>query len=211
MRDPGLKIKMLAFLLIFFSGSLVLWSHFRMISPGLKVGGGVSNIFGSDTFDQRWQGSATAGVFLDVFLARRFHLQPEILWVQKGSLYEVGQGQPLYRERLVLDYLEIPVLFKAHFLDYHRFRFYTFAGPAAAINLRAQLKVTFDGLEESVGVENLRGTDLLLCAGMGAEFKIKSGSLLIELRLEEGLKSISTEIQSEIKNRAIVCLAGYKF
>ncbi|MCI4444644.1 MAG: PorT family protein [Candidatus Aminicenantes bacterium] len=207
----GREIIVLIFLLIWSSINSNLWSSPIQISPGVKFGGGISNIFGQDTFEQQWQISAAAGIFLDIMMSKSIHLQPEIFWFRKGSKTTLSQDQLSYQEKLFLDYLQIPLYLKLFFLDSHRFRFYIYGGPAIAFNLKARLKVTFDGLNESVEVYNLKGNDFLLSSGIGTEFRLRPGSLLLEFRYEEGLKSVSTDIQSDIKNRNLSIIAGYKF
>jgi len=187
------------------------WSAFPETRSGFKAGGGLASIFGLDTFGQDWQESLAGGVFLDLKIWNKLHLEPEAIWFRKGSVYRLSLDQSEYREKLILDYLELPVLVKFYFLDLPGHKIYLCGGPSAALNLRARLKVTFDGLEESVEVDNLKGTDFLLNAGAGTEIKLKSGFIIIELRYGHGMKSISTETEGEVRNKNLVILAGYKF
>ncbi|MGB9893962.1 MAG: hypothetical protein ACPLRA_06070, partial [Candidatus Saccharicenans sp.] len=69
----------------------------------------------------------------------------------------------------------------------------------------------FDDLKESVSVDNLKGTDFLLNGGAGVEFRLKKGGLILELRYNHGLKSISSEADEDIKNKGLFLLAGYQF
>jgi hypothetical protein len=209
-RKPGIFV-----LLVFISIITILassgWSAFPETKFGFKAGGGLANIFGQDTFEQRWQESLAGGVFLDFNVWKKFHVEPEVIWFRKGSVYRLSLDQSEYREKLILDYLEFPVLIKFYLLDLPGRKIYLYGGPSVALNLRARLKVTFDGIEESVEVDNLKGTDYLMNAGAGTEIKLKSGFVIFELRYGHGLKSISTETEGDIRNKNLVVFVGYKF
>lgn len=181
------------------------------IRPGFKLGGGLSDNYGVDTFGQSWQPSFMAGIFIDLAIASRLGTEVELSFVRRGSLYRLDNNGLEYRESYRLDYLEVPLLLKFYFLESQKPELYVFAGPAVALNLRARLKVTFADLEESVEVDNLQGTDLLLQAGAGTALALGPGCLLLELRYSHGLKTIATEPEAEFRNKSLVILTGYRF
>lgn len=181
------------------------------IRPGFKLGGGLSNNFGVDTFGQSWQPSFMAGVFIDLAVAGRLGTEVELNFVRRGSLYRLENDGLEYRESYRLDYLEVPLLLKFYFLENRKPELYIFAGPAVALNLRARLKVTFADLEESVEVDNLQGTDLLVQAGAGTDLALGPGCLLLELRYSHGLKTVATEPEAEVRNKSLTILAGFRF
>ncbi|MGQ9800871.1 MAG: porin family protein [Candidatus Saccharicenans sp.] len=181
------------------------------IRPGFKLGGGLSDNFGADTFGQSWQPSFMAGVFVDLAFASRLGAALELNFVRRGSLYRLESGGLEYRERYMLDYLEVPLLVKFYLLQGRNPELYIYGGPAMALNLRARLKVTFDDLEESVEVDNLQGTDLQAQAGAGATLALGPGSLLLEFRYSHGLKTIATEPEAEVRNKSLAILAGFRF
>lgn len=201
----------LIFLFMVIVSASFLWAALPSVKFGIKAGGGLANIFGQDTFDQKWQESLACGIFLDLTIYQKFRAGTEVIFFRKGSIYRLNVNQIEYREKLILDYLEIPVFLKLYFFESSRYRFYLYGGPSAGFNLKARLKVTFDGLEESVEVDNLKGTDYLINAGTGAELKLKSGFIVFELRYNYGLKSISTETEGDVRNKSLVLLAGYRF
>lgn len=181
------------------------------IRPGFKLGGGLSNNFGADTFDQSWQPSLMAGIFFDLAIASQLRAALELNFVRRGSLYRLESDGLEYRERYLLDYLEVPLLVKFYPLPGRKPAFYIYGGPAVALNLRARLKVTFDDLEESVEVDNLQGTDILAQAGAGVTLALGPGNLLLELRYSHGLKTIATEPEAEFRNKSLAILAGFRF
>jgi len=200
-----------SFLLLLFWAAVALQAGRPGVKPGFKLGGGLANNFGQDTYEQKWQGALAGGLFVDLRLNKRLGAGVEVLFFRKGSVYRLNLDGSEYREKYILDYLEIPVFVKFFVLEKDRYNFYLYAGPSIGFNLGARLKVTFDGLEESVSVDNLKGADLLLNGGAGVEYKLKDSSLILELRYNQGLKSISTETEEDFRNKALVILVGYRF
>lgn len=179
--------------------------------PGLKLGGGLTNIFGQDAYQQEWQLSLYAGISVEFPVIKKLAATVELDFVRKGSVYRLEEDGLEYRERYIFDYLEVPVLVKYCFAGAKKMEFYVYAGPSVALNLKARLRVTFDDLEETVDVDNLQGTDLLLTGGAGTAVSFKPGSLILEMRYSHGLKSVATEPGADIRNRSLLLLAGFKF
>lgn len=207
----GLKKRLIISLFLIF---LIINPRLRgevSIKPGFKLGGGASTIFGLDTYLQSWQPSFCAGIFVELNVWNRLAVAAELNFVRKGSLYRLDSDGLEYRENYLFDYLEVPVLAKYYILSGRRPEFYIYAGPSVAFNLKARLKATFDDLEETVEVDNLRGTDLLVNAGAGTALKFKPGSLILEARYSHGLKSVATEPQADIRNKGLLLLVGFRF
>lgn len=181
------------------------------VRPGFKLGAGASSIFGQDAFQQDWQASLSAGIFVELLILDRLAASPELNFVRKGSIYRLDSNGLVYREKYLFDYLEVPVLMKYYLNRGKKPEFYFCAGPSVALNLRARLKVTFDDLEETVEVDNLKGTDILINAGAGAALSLKPGWLLLEFRCSHGLKSVATEPQADLRNKSLILLVGFKF
>lgn len=204
-----------AFLIVIFTVALSLLCFERVtgmtIRPGFKLGGGISTIFGQDTYQQEWQASFQAGVFVESFIRNRLTALAELNFVRKGSVYRLDSNGLEYRERYLFDYLEVPVLVKYYFTSAKNLQFYFYAGPSVALNLKASIRVTFDDLEETVAVDNLQGADLLLNGGAGAAISLAPGSLILELRYSYGLKSVATEPEADIRNRNLLLLIGFRF
>ncbi|MCX8160151.1 MAG: PorT family protein [Candidatus Saccharicenans sp.] len=182
-----------------------------VIRPGFKLGGGVSTIFGQDTYEQKWQPSFQAGVFFELSVWNRLAVAAELNFVRKGSVYRLDSDGLEYRERYFFDYLEVPVLAKYYLARLKEIDLYFYAGPSVALNLKARLRVSFNDLEETVEVDNLKGTDLLLNGGAGAEVNLKPGKLIVEARYSHGLQSVATEPEADIRNKSLLFLAGFKF
>lgn len=209
------KRKNIFFILLTITASILLSVPGRGVSlnirPGIKLGGGLSDNFGADTFGQSQQPSFMVGLFVDLDMASRLGAAVELNFVRRGSLYQLESNGLVYWERYLLDYLEMPLLVKFYFLRGRKPELYVYGGPAVALSLRARLKVTFDDLEEAVAVDNLQGTDLLAQVGAGVSLALGPGHWLLELRYSHGLKTIATEPEAEVKNKSLVILTGFRF
>jgi hypothetical protein len=176
---------------------------------GAKAGASVANIFGEDVFDQGFKLGGALGAFLTYSLGDRFAVQPEILFVMKGSRYRSTRFGA-YEETMDFRYLEIPVLAK-FLLNRGRVVFDAFAGPALAFKLGAKVKYRWEGLAEEHDMEDMKGADLGLAVGAGAAYPLgRSGRLSLDVRYTFGLTSIDANGDG-VKNGAFLVLVGWAF
>lgn len=124
-----------------------------------KVGVSLSNFrFGetlNDGYDAGIKPGLVAGLAVDIPLLGGLRLQPEVLYVQKGSLQDSELGAPWGEieftdgsSRYVYDnlderlhYLEVPLLLKYEFVG-GRFGFHLLGGAALSLGLSGKLKRT---------------------------------------------------------------------
>ena len=178
---------------------------------GVKAGLSYANIRGHDVYDQEFRMGFSGGAFLTYGLGSSFAVQPEVLFVRKGSKYSNGSGSDAYRETLSLDYIEVPVLMKFELLAAKSVRFNFFAGPSLAFKLRARVKATFGGETEVESLDSVKNTDFGLVAGFGLEYLLRRGRLAFDLRYTAGMGSLSKKADDDIKNAAIGFFVGYSF
>jgi hypothetical protein len=178
---------------------------------GVKAGLSYANIHGRDVYDQRYRMGFGAGAFLTFGLGSSFAVQPEVLFVMKGSKYSNGSGADAYRETLGLDYIEVPILIKFFLPLAGSFRFHLFAGPSLAFKLRARVKATFGGETEVETLDNVKNTDFGLAAGVGLEHPLGRGRLTLDVRYTAGMSSLSKGTGDDIKNGALGLFSGYSF
>ena len=174
---------------------------------GVKGGLSVAEFSGGDNdFDQQ-EGSRkglVAGAFLAFPLGGPLSLQPEALFVQKGSAYDFTDLDTTVK----LDYVEVPLLLKARFGV--GVRPYVFAGPYVGFRLSA--KADSDAGEDGpdgVDLEDeTKGTDYGFVGGAGVEI----GMFLVEGRYARGFAGIaSDEIDDDIDNAVWSVLVGLRF
>jgi Outer membrane protein beta-barrel domain len=110
------------------------------------------------------------GLNMEVPLFYSFSFQPEIMYVQKGQDYTDTSGNDFLFK---LDYLEIPLLFKAKF-GVDAMRLVIFAGPALGIAVNRKAALTPDGgSPNTYDISSaIATTDVSLHAGFGAQFKV---------------------------------------
>lgn len=131
-------------------------------------------------------------------------LQPELLYVQKGSESSFGSSTTTTN----LDYIEIPVLAKYSFsAGSSSFKPYAAAGPYLAFNMNAE---TEGGGQTTDISDNVKGTDFGLAGEVGANIS----GFNIGLRYDLGLTDIDDSGQGgsgSTKNTALFITAGYSF
>ena len=178
---------------------------------GIKAGLALANIFGRDVYDQKFRAGFSYGIFMTYGFGRSFALQPELLFVMKGSKYVNGSGSDAYRETMSLEYVELPILAKFYLPLSRAFRTHIFAGPTPALNIRAGVDARFAGESQQETLDNVMGFDLGLAAGAGIEVPIWRGRITVEVRYTAGLTTLSKEPDDDIRNGAMSFLLGYTF
>lgn len=178
---------------------------------GIKAGIATANVFGRDVYDQRFRTGFSYGIFMTYGFGRRFAVQPELLYVMKGSRYVNGQGSDAYRETMSLEYVELPILAKYELPLFRSFRTHVFAGPAPAMNIRARVDARFAGESQQESLDNVMGVDVGLVAGAGIEIPLGSGRITFDARYTAGLTTLSKKPDDNIRNRAVSLLFGYIF
>lgn len=178
---------------------------------GIKAGVALSNIFGRDVYDQRFRAGFSYGIFMSYRFGSRFAVQPELLFVMKGSKYVNGEGPDAYREIMSLEYVELPILAKLYVPLFRSFRTHVFAGPAPALNIRARVDARFAGESQEEALDNVKGFDLGLAAGAGIEVPFGRGLVTFDVRYTAGLLTLSKEPDDDIRNGSVSFLVGYVF
>jgi hypothetical protein len=154
---------------------------------------------GSGDFESRL--GLVAGAFFAVPLGW-VHLQPEVLYTSKGAALDL-QG---IDSRLVLDYLEVPVLARWALGT----RMYVAAGPAVAWRLKATSRTKFSGATEEIDVaDSVKRYDAGVTGAVGVRF----GRFVVDGRYTHGLLDIDTDASDgvSVRNRAFTISAGIAF
>jgi hypothetical protein len=122
------------------------------VSFGFKAGLGLSQHTGTMERDaeyavsSRWRTGFTAGAFLYLPVTRRFGLQQEVLYVQKGSrqgiTVDILDIPTVLDVTYKMDYIEIPVLLRFAWFRSARNMLYSFAGTALAIKVHDRYTLT---------------------------------------------------------------------
>jgi hypothetical protein len=165
--------------------------------------GGVS--FGTtsgDSTDNTYRTGLAAGAFFERPLGPRLTLQPEVLFIQKGSKFDSSLVEASFR----IDYLEVPVLVRYN-LTANPGAFFVYGGPAIAFKLKARSFADFGGSTVSEDVsDDVENVEWSLVAGGGKEFS----RFFVEGRYVHGMKNID-KLGSDAKTRTIAALLGVRF
>jgi hypothetical protein len=201
----------------FLAPGLVLLLGMPLAGQGARIGFGVmgglavANLHGSDvdpTLKSRT--GFTAGVFLSAPIARNFTLEPQVLYVQKGTRAEASGVTATAK----LDYLEVPLLLKLVFpmSGSNAVAPSIFVAPAVGFRISCKADATGGGGSASVtcgdaGV-SVKSTDFSAAAGVGLDI----GAFVIQGRYDYGLVKIGDYSQpADVKTGAWLFTLGYRF
>ena len=192
------------------------------IKGGLKIGASMAKLHGDDVDDltdflgedQKSRIGLCAGGFITFNITGMFAVQPEVLYVKKGSKYEEEILGETFKLWIKLDYLEIPVLVKIMAPSPGGVNPYLFAGPVFALKLSSKMKAEYAGDSEEVDIEDIKSTDFGLVIGAGVDFGFGAsgmGKMTLDVRYSLGLSSISDFEGDDVKNGVFSLMVGFSF
>jgi len=140
-----------------------------------------------------------AGFFKTFDLSRRLQVQSEIFYALRGG---DGSTTFLYDDivyRIKIHYVEFPLTLKFRVWGRGAFSAAVFAGPYAALKLKAEKKTRIWRVEESTPLENVKKLDYGVILGLAAEYDGRLGRVLLELRSGYGLGNSMEAIPGAIR------------
>lgn len=189
------------------------------VKLGVKAGLNLASL----TFDERELNSSsktgfTAGLMVEVPMAKNFSLQPELLYSQQGtkiSFSDKDVTNSNYKSTIRLNYLNIPVMLKYYVLEGLSVQ----AGPQIGILLKADNKYEDNFLgyknQESFDLKDYStGIDTSVNFGLGYQFKEK---FYADARYNISYSNVFKEgdvnhfINNDMKNRVFQVTIGYFF
>lgn len=174
------------------------------ITGGIKGGLSLANLRGEDVYNNSLKYGGTGGIFMRYTLTDIFAIQPEILFAMKGAKYE-AEG---IKSQQKINYLEVPVLVRMTLPNQSKVKPSLLVGPALGILLSN--KIT-NGEEIDIK-DDTKTSDLGVVAGVGIEYLLKKGCIILDARYEMGLTSIMKETggeQKDVKNSVFLIMIGY--
>ncbi len=183
-----------------------------ILIAGIAIGG-----YDAD-FDVEVDNSIRTGLaiggFVGIPAGNNLVIQPEMYYVQKGMKGKGRDSDGFGNGTITAEYIEIPVLLKFNIgTPGAKAMPNLFVGPALAMKLGAELKVTTDDGDTDITdiEEGLNSTDLGLVLGFGVDVD----KLTFDLRYVMGLTSIAdtggADVDFSIKNSVFMLMAGYAF
>jgi len=147
-----------------------------------------------------------AGAFVTWPMVEGLEIQPEVLYSSEGGKVD----EPGVDSRVVLDYLDIPVLARFSRHGPGTSRFYVIGGPAFGVRLRARTRTVFSGSTEEIDIsDDVERTDVGVVVGGGFE----RGHLVLDGRYTHGLSNVDARADEglAVRNRAFAVTVGWKF
>lgn len=187
------------------------------IKLGVKAGLNISNLtYDENELDSSNKTGFTAGFMVEIPMANKFSLQPELLYSQQGTKTSFSDDEVTnsnYKGTIKLNYINIPVMLKYYVIEGLSIQ----AGPQIGILLKANnnYQDNFLGYEnhESFNLKNYSsGIDTSLNFGLGYQFKDK---FYADIRYNISYSNVFKEgdknhfINNDMKNRVFQITIGY--
>jgi hypothetical protein len=178
---------------------------------GIKAGVSFANVFSGEIFDRSYRTGFCGGFFLTYEFTPVFSVQPEVLFVMKGSRHREGFGPNALSEVMSLEYMEVPLLARFRLPISKSMDVHLLAGPSPALGVRFRVNSIVGGQPEEESLDNVNGFDIGAVAGAGVDIPVKNGKVCLDFRYTFGLTTISKGAGNGIKNGALCLFLGYAF
>jgi len=220
-------------LTIYLSFTSVFSQEQMNIKKGLKIGLNKSKFVGNEEYltedylesDPNKIAGTGFGGFIEFNITSHFSIQPELLYVKRGTQYILTGWSVIGPYTLKIDYVEIPILFKYNIPIIENITPSLYFGPTVAFPVKKKLEtVSYNSIHDSTNeykLENVRNP--VFGVAFGGEIEI-SGELTLEGRFNFGLSKINGDEliertgdpfplhpNMEIKNRSILFMIGHSF
>ncbi len=196
------RLILVLLILTCFSGSALAGG----MTYGGKAGVNLADFTGDIEQNERKLGIA-GGLFLNFGFTEIFSVQPEILFMVRGTKHEQLENTGYH-----LTYFEVPVLVKLSLPTDAAFIPHAFAGPSFGLLLDARLK--YVNVDNSVK-DYFNSIDYGAVVGTGFDFLIGQGRLVLDARYSFSLANILEEAENEdddeLKNSGITIMVGYGY
>ncbi len=180
----------------------------RPMRVGVIGGYNMASFWGDDADDFDSRSGFDIGGLVQIPMGDMITIQPEVHYSQRGAEFELG-GEDI---TFALDYIHVPILFKAGLPLAEGFDFDFEFGPSLGFNIGCELTDGDDDVScEDFGTEP-KSFDYGIIAGGSFAWAAGAGDVLIDIRYDLGLTSIIDEEDAEdVKNSALQFLIGYAF
>ncbi|ESU28454.1 hypothetical protein FLJC2902T_18170 [Flavobacterium limnosediminis JC2902] len=176
------------------------------VSYGVKAGLNLANIVGDDAGDANMYVGFNAGLFVEIPVADKLSIQPELLYSTQGSKAEENIEGYNFDLTMKLNYINVPVMFKYKVAD----KFSLEAGPYVGFLANSKIKYKSSIVSGSEDMDDLlKSTDFGLGFGMNYEL---SDIVFANARYQAGLTQIGdTGEGDDIKNSVFQIGLGIRF
>ena len=180
----------------------------RPFRVGVIGGYNMASFAGDDADDADSRSGFDVGGLIQIPMGDMITIQPEVHYSQRGASFEEGDTEVEYK----LDYIHVPLLFKAGVPLAEGFDFDFLFGPSFAFNMGCELEAE-DGETadcDEAGIE-LKSTDFGIIGGGSFAWAAGPGDVLVDVRYDWGMTNIVDQDDTDVKNTALQFLIGYAF
>lgn len=194
-----------------------------LVTFGVKGGLNNSKIVFSPALDMPGQ-KYLQGYCFGAFLSLNFGpigIQPEVLYSRRGMeaqiLLNPTDPSSLAQARIMLDYIEIPLLVRLNVIPAGPVKLYVFGGPSYGFLQKAKARITYMGISEDEDIkEDFQNKALAAVGGLGLDIKIPLlFKVSVDARYHYGLGNILSESSSvptdKARNTGLSVLLGIGF
>lgn len=161
------------------------------------------------------------GLFVNRELAKRFSLQAEAYYIQKGTRMHANPEQDGSLD-LSLAYVELPLMLRADLAPHSAFRPFVTAGPTMAFRVHCRgafridiytINATCRELNDDPAQDLFVSSDVGFTGGAGIEYVLMGRSVLLQLRYGRGLTTIVNNPSAGLspKNSTFSLVTGIGF
>lgn len=185
---------------------------FAQLSFGLKGGTNIAEYSFKENgtnIDQESINGFTLGAVLEIGLGGNVFLQPEAVFIQKGSDFKLLNDDSKFN----VNYLDIPILLKIKILNSNLLNVNLLGGPSFGLALNGE-QTTANGQTIDINFDvfgGLKRFDLGINAGGGVGVNLGSIGVFGDVRYLFGVSNISDNTDREIKNKGLNISVGLMF
>ena len=184
---------------------------FSQLSFGIKGGINVSEFdFKSDLTTNPAEIDSktgyTLGAVLEIGLTENIYLQPEAMFIQKGSELSILNED----NQVNLNYLDIPILLKIKLINANLFNLNLLGGPTFGFALNGETEQNGQTVDIRLG-DDYKRFDLGLTGGGGIGINLGSIGVFGDVRYLFGVNNIDEVEDTEIKNKGLNFSVGLMF
>ena len=159
---------------------------------------------GVGEFETDANAGAVIGGFAGVTVAPHIRLQAEVLFSNR----RFSAADPTIDAKVRSRSTEVPLLIVVQGRGGQRVRPMVYAGPQ--FSFISTVKQTVSGIETDMS-DRIKNTDAGVTAGGGLEIANDRGAILIDVRVNVGLRNLNEDTEPSVKSRAFMMLVGYRF
>ncbi len=188
----------------------------QAITFGLKGGLNFANVKagGTDMPDFKNVNGLTGGIFFSLGLGP-ISIQPEVLYSRRGVAMTFTEGETTFDGKIMLDYVEVPVLLKLRVIQAGPVKPFVFGGPAYSYLIKARQKLTVGGDSETMdSTDSFKRSEIAAVFGAGIDLNLVAVKLTVDARYHLGLTNIAINEEggtSEAKNKGFSVMVGFAF